>query len=173
MRRTFLGVAAAVAVMGIGGAAVAGGFQYRTTATGAEEVPVRSTSAEAKINIKVGPGSATYNLRFTEPITDVTQAHLHRGDPGTNGPIVVWLYPSAPPLSLVPGESEGRFVRSTLDTTSLCIAPSSPYCVGGVGDWDAFVADLDAGKLYLNVHTVEFPGGEIRGQVHPNHKHGG
>ena len=171
MRKTILGVAATAAVIGIGGAVVAGGFQYRTTATGAEEVPVRSTTAEAKINIKVGKDAASYNLRFTEPISNVTQAHLHKGAVGVNGSIAVWLYPSAPPLLLVPGVSEGRFVKSTFDASDLCYLPTAPYCVEGAPDSDAFVADLDAGNLYLNVHTSAFPGGEVRGQVHPNHQH--
>ena len=30
---------------------------------------------------------------------------------------------------------------------------------------DAQMADLMAGKLYLNIHTAKFPKGEIRGQV--------
>jgi hypothetical protein len=30
---------------------------------------------------------------------------------------------------------------------------------------DAQLADLEAGKLYLNLHTAKFPDGEIRGQV--------
>ncbi len=30
---------------------------------------------------------------------------------------------------------------------------------------DAQLADLNAGKIYLNVHTAKFPNGEIRGQV--------
>jgi hypothetical protein len=30
---------------------------------------------------------------------------------------------------------------------------------------DAHVADLQAGKWYLNIHTEKFPDGEIRGQV--------
>lgn len=30
---------------------------------------------------------------------------------------------------------------------------------------DAQLADLQAGKLYINLHTAKFPDGEIRGQV--------
>ena len=58
-----------------------------------------------------GARTATYNLRITEPITNVLQAHLHRGAAGSNGPIAVWLYPSAPPASLIPGVTEGALAR--------------------------------------------------------------
>ena len=30
---------------------------------------------------------------------------------------------------------------------------------------DAQLADLQAGKIYINIHTAKFPNGEIRGQV--------
>lgn len=174
MRKTILGVAAAVALVGIGGVAVAGGFQYRTTATGAEEVPVRSTSAEAKLNLKLDrrSDSATYNLRITEPIEDAFMSHLHKATVGANGPIAVWLYPSAPPGVPIPGSFTGQLAKETFGPESLCYSPTAPYCVAGEGNWDAFVADLDAGLLYLNVHTAGFPGGEVRGQLHTNHKHG-
>jgi len=36
------------------------------------------------------------------------------------------------------------------------------------GTWEMSQADYDelaAGNIYVNVHTVEFPGGEIRGQM--------
>jgi hypothetical protein len=32
---------------------------------------------------------------------------------------------------------------------------------------DPQMADLQAGKWYLNIHTAKFPDGEIRGQVEP------
>jgi hypothetical protein len=31
----------------------------------------------------------------------------------------------------------------------------------------AFVAGLLSGQTYLNIHTTQFPGGEIRGQLQP------
>jgi hypothetical protein len=167
MRRTIVAAGVAAAVIGVGGATLAGGFQYRTTATGAEEVPVRSTSAEAKINLKVEGDSVTYNLRITEPIDNLTMAHLHAAPAGQNGPIAVWLYPDAPPAQLIPGTTEGRLVKGVIEPSDLC-AGASVFCGGGQPDWDAFLAALDGGGLYLNVHTSQFPGGEVRGQVHPN-----
>lgn len=168
MRKTLITAATAAVALGIGSVAVAGGFQYRTTATGEEEVPVRSTTAEAKLNLKVDRGGeqATYNLRITEPIVNLTMAHLHVGPVGSNGPVAVWLYPSAPPLQLIPGTTEGRVAKGSIEAASLCYSPTAPYCSNGAGDWSAFVADLDAGRVYLNVHTSQFPGGEVRGQVH-------
>jgi CHRD domain-containing protein len=32
---------------------------------------------------------------------------------------------------------------------------------------DAQLADIEAGRTYVNVHTAKFPDGEIRGQVEP------
>jgi hypothetical protein len=28
------------------------------------------------------------------------------------------------------------------------------------------VAEIMAGNTYVNVHTIDFPGGEVRGQIH-------
>jgi hypothetical protein len=42
--------------------------------------------------------------------------------------------------------------------------PSSPV-TGNATLTDAQMADLEAGKWYVNVHTAANPGGEIRGQV--------
>lgn len=42
--------------------------------------------------------------------------------------------------------------------------PASPI-KGQATLTDAQVADLTAGKWYLNIHTAAHPGGEIRGQV--------
>ena len=33
------------------------------------------------------------------------------------------------------------------------------------GEWDEFVRAVEAGKTYVNIHTVDRPGGEIRAQI--------
>jgi hypothetical protein len=174
MRKTIVSAIAAVAAVAVGSVVVAGGFQFRANLSSAEEVPppgvVIMSTAAGKVNVKVDSETrtATYNLRITEPITNVLQAHLHRGAAGTNGPIAVWLYPSAPPASLIPGVTEGALAHGEFGPQNLCYSPTAPYCVAGVGNWDAFVTDLENGMVYANVHTVAYPGGEIRGQVHHN-----
>jgi hypothetical protein len=172
MRKSIFGAGVAVAVLGVGGIALAGGFQFRATATPAEEVPppgvVIISTAEAMVNLKLDGEAETveYNLRVTEPIQELRQAHLHRGPAGTNGPIAVWLYPAAPPQQLIPGVTEGTLAKGTLTPASLCFSATAPYCPGSVPNWDGFVAAMESGGLYLNLHTTAYPGGEIRGQVH-------
>jgi LPXTG-motif cell wall-anchored protein len=66
----------------------------------------------------------------------VTAAHIHRGATGVNGPIVY-------PLSTV---------GFTQVAGSITLTPED-------------VADLTAGRFYLNVHSVANPGGFARGQI--------
>ena len=83
-------------------------------------------------------------------------------DSGRGG-VVVWLYPHpSPPPSLIPGTFEGRLAKDVITVDDL----SGPLA----GDWEGFLQALDDGELYVNVHTLGNPGGEVRDQVH---RHGG
>ncbi len=42
---------------------------------------------------------------------------------------------------------------------------SKAIMAGGAAVTDAQIADIKAGKTYVNVHTAKFPDGEIRGQL--------
>jgi hypothetical protein len=35
------------------------------------------------------------------------------------------------------------------------------------GSWETFLEALAAGDTYVNVHTTDYPDGEIRGQLEP------
>jgi hypothetical protein len=35
------------------------------------------------------------------------------------------------------------------------------------GDFDALLRAIETGEAYANVHTANFPAGEIRGQIRP------
>jgi hypothetical protein len=45
------------------------------------------------------------------------------------------------------------------------MVPQSPDRGIEPGRWDEFVAAVEVGHTYANVHTSRFPGGEIRGQI--------
>ena len=175
MRKPIVAVVTAVGVLAVAGAAVAGTMQFRATATGAEEVPVKSTTAEATLTLKIHDDqTAKYDLKVTSAINDAFMAHLHRGAPGTNGQIAVWLWPHPAPGATPPpisGAFEGRLQKDTIVPSDLCYSATAPYCSAGVPQWDTFVADVEAGNVYVNVHTIANPGGEIRSQVHEHPDH--
>ena len=77
---------------------------------------------------------------------------------GSNGGIVVWLYPSAPPLQLIPGRSQGVLAEGDITAANLTGALAGQELAD-------LVEQIRAGNTYVNVHTTQFPPGEIRGQV--------
>jgi hypothetical protein len=127
--------------------------------SGREEVPVRDTIAEgdARFQLNDGETEIAYTLNVAD-IDNVTQAHIHLGPVGVNGGIVVWLYPSAPPATLIPGRSNGELSSGVITQSSL---------VGTLAGQplSALINELRSGNAYVNVHTSQFPPGEIRGQV--------
>lgn len=105
-------------------------------------------------------------------IENVFMAHIHQGEAGENGPVVVWLYPSTTPGEPVApggGRINGVIAEGVITATDL---------VGPLADepLSALLDDLRSGNAYVNVHTSDgddppntgpgdFPGGEIRGQI--------
>lgn len=104
--------------------------------------------------------SLSYKLNASDLNAPITQAHIHMAPAGTNGGVVVWLFPSAPPA--IPGgvENDGRLIDGTITAADLRGALA--------GNWDLFVSKLNDGGLYVNVHSTAYPPGEIRGQIRVN-----
>jgi len=166
MKRPFVASLVAAGAFAVGGVALAGTAQFRGHLETANEVPtpvnvVGTPSAVVKLKLAPDGQSVRYDLKVTDPIQNVLMAHLHMAPPGVTGPIVVWLYPSAPPAQLIPGETDGRLASGVITVANL-VGPLA-------GNWDGFVAALENGGLYANVHTTANPPGEIRDQVqmHP------
>jgi hypothetical protein len=86
-------------------------------------------------------------------------AHIHLAPAGANGSVVAWLYPSSPPAQLIPGRSNGILAEGVITAANLI----GPLAGGSMED---LLEAMQAGNTYVNVHTVQFPGGEIRGQIH-------
>jgi len=132
---------------------------YRTHLTGDEEVPVRDTQAQGQAIFQISPDGTSISYKLiVANIENVTQAHIHMAPFGVNGGIVVWLYPAAPPAQLIPGRTQGILGEGVITEASLVGALAGQSL-------DVLIDAIEAGNTYVNVHTEQFPPGEIRGQI--------
>ena len=86
-------------------------------------------------------------------IENVLASHIHLAPSGVNGPIVAWLY-----VGPIPGRFDGVLARGTITAANL-VGPLAEHPLGDL------IAAMEAGNTYVNVHTTQYPGGEIRGQI--------
>jgi len=84
-----------------------------------------------------------YSISFTILVAAETAAHFHApAAPGENAEVLFPISPSPSPLG----------------------SPKTG-CVGPLDEQQS--SDLKRGLFYINVHSITFPSGEIRGQVLP------
>ncbi len=100
----------------------------------------------------------SYQLKM-QGIENVLQAHIHVStEPTTNGPVAVWLYPAAPPAVWITGEVTGVLGEGDF-TAADFVGPLAGMTVADL------LAAIQENRAYVNVHTEQFPAGEIRGQL--------
>ena len=165
-----IAVAGGIAVLGVVGIAVALAVNkpnVKGTLSGYQEVPAISTEASGKFEAKVpkGGGPIRYELRY-RGIPDVTQAHLHFGQTGVNGGIVVFI------CSNLGNGPEGTPACPAGSATLTGTATSEDVLAAAdqgiaAGELDEVKRAVRAGVVYANVHSTEFGGGEIRAQLRP------
>jgi len=121
---------------------------------GSEEVPPVRTPATGRAHLILrNEAELRYRLVLNN-IRNVTQAHIHLGRRGQNGPVVAFLFgPVSPGISVNRGIVEGTLTSDSL-VGPLMNQPLS-----------SLVSEMRAGNTYVNVHTEQNPEGEIRGQI--------
>lgn len=143
------------------GAPAAASHNHNAHLTGDAERPTPNDSlAQGQANYRINADGTEIHFKLmVANIENVTQAHIHCcvGTEGTAG-IVVWLYPSAPPAQLIPGRSQGVLAEGVITASSL---------VGSLAGQplSVLLEQIASGQAYTNVHTSQFPPGEIRGQI--------
>ncbi len=132
---------------------------FSTHLSGDEEVPPAETLAQGQAIFKLSKdGETLYYKLIAANIENILQAHIHLAPEGVNGPIVAWLYPSAPPAVLIPGRFSGVLAEGIITVDDLV----GPLAGSSLSD---LIAEMEAGNTYVNIHTTQFPGGEVRGQI--------
>jgi len=134
-----------------------------------EEVPALITTASGRFHAVLDERNQTieYRLSYEGLEGDVLQAHLHLGQRGVNGGIMLWLCsnlaspPTPPNTPACPGPRDGT-VSGTL-TPAQVVGPTGQNVLAT--EFAKAVEALREGVVYANVHSTKFQPGEIRGQV--------
>ena len=106
----------------------------------------------------------TFTLKFQNLGSAVTQSHVHFGKIHTPGGVMVFFCSNlaTAPSGTQPCPASGGTVTGTLTAADVqAIAGQNVPA----GDFNAVAAALMSDTAYVNVHTTNFPAGEIRGQV--------
>jgi hypothetical protein len=140
MRKTALvfGLLATVAAWPMAEAAVT---PYKGTLSGGNEVPpvVTDGKGTATVTLDTGTKQVTWRVEYSGLSGPAIAAHIHCGAaPGANAAVVVPF---------------GANLASPIS--------------GSGAMTDAQIADLAAGKCYVNIHTDKNKGGEVRAQLAP------
>jgi hypothetical protein len=146
-----------IGLMVIAGTAAAssGGGQFKSTLLGSNEVPPHDTGAHGNAQYHVANDrlSVSYKLTVVN-IENVVAGHIHLAPAGVNGPVVVPLVSASACRTMPNGiKCEGTFTAADL------VGPLAGHPLSDL------LAAMEEGRTYTNVHTTQFPGGEIRGQV--------
>jgi hypothetical protein len=160
-----------LAVMGsfLATAPMAKAQQIGALLTGYEESPSVSTTASGEFTATIAPDGSviTYTESYSGLQAPVTQSHIHVGQLGVNGSVVIFLCQTAAnpdPTGLAPQCPQQGTVSGTI-TTANVIAGATATQQLAAKDLAAVLTAIQAGAAYANVHTNLSPGGEIRGQI--------
>jgi len=111
-----------------------------TRLNGEAEVPTGDPNANGTASIKTRGSEVCYDLRWSG--VEATASHIHRAAPGVAGPIVVPFFAQD---TAVAGNSKSGCVKADSEVVAAIAAKPGNY--------------------YVNIHSADFPKGEIRGQL--------
>lgn len=125
---------------------------------GAQEVPAVETSSTGYITLQNFKASQqlSYMLEVYDG-EDINAAHLHCGEKGENGPVVVDLF-NGPQQDI-----NGMLAQGMINPGDIKVAGEN--CDPMIKTVDDLVYAIEQGSVYANVHSSQFPNGEIRGQL--------
>jgi hypothetical protein len=119
---------------------------FKNALTGTQVAPPASTAATGIATAAVDHVAKTLTAVVNTIGVTGTDAHVHEGAPGQNGPVV-----------------------SSLAQTSA----GSGIWVAKLNVSDAQINSIMDAGFYVDVHSAAFPGGEIRGQIAQLHRKSG
>ena len=140
---------------------------FSASLSGAGEVPPINTAGTGDFEMTIQPGMVTFSLTFSDLSSPLGVAHLHFAPSKVAGGVMIFLcggggQPACP--AATSGTITGTITAANVTGPSgQGIAP---------GDLDSALEAVRNDLSYANMHTTNFAGGEIRGQVRRGLGHG-
>jgi hypothetical protein len=165
MKRLMAVVAGCVLVIALGNVALAGsgnGQAFHAKLDGYQEIPTISSSATGSLTLNLDSSgtSLAYSLTYTAlQGGNAIAAHIHLGRPGIAGSVAAYLCggggkPACP--------ARGGTMSGTIGAANVLAIPAQGL---GAHDFAALLRTIRNQATYVNVDSVTFPGGEIRGEI--------
>lgn len=110
---------------------------FKATINGASETPANASTATGTATLTFNTSTKIFTIVVNFTGITATAAHIHKAAVGVPGGVIFGF--TAPITSPI------NYTSAALDATQ--------------------ESDLDAGLYYVNIHSAEFPAGEIRGQL--------
>jgi hypothetical protein len=149
------------------------GFQEVGGLGGGETGAILSAGqATLKLTLDKTAQTLSYTLTYSG-LTNVLQSHIHFGKEHVAGGVMVFFCsnlgngPAGTPAC--PDDTAGEVSVTGTITAASVVGPSAQNITPG--DFAGVVAALASDTAYGNIHTKQFPAGEIRGQVKAERRH--
>jgi hypothetical protein len=153
-----------MAVLGLALAAVpmSAATIFSTTLLGENEVPPTGSAGTGSALVTLLGDTLSVSITFSGLGSPDGAAHIHCcGPAGVNEPIAVPF--TTFPTGVMAGSFSGSFDLTNLSSYSAAFLMANGGTAASAES--ALLAGLDAGQAYANIHTTQFGGGEIRGQL--------
>ena len=167
MKKTVKLLGVMVAVLMFSAIAKADVIVFTTTLTGSQEVPPNASTGigSALVTLDTVANTLTVNVAFAGLVSPTTVAHIHCCAAPGGIAIPATTTPSFPGFPV--GVTTGTYLQTFDLTLASSYNPAFIAAHGGTvaGAEAAFITGLLGGQAYINIHSSQFPNGEIRGQL--------
>ena len=132
---------------------------FSANLSGENEVPPINTAGAATFHMDIG-STITFSLTFSGLSAAPAVAHLHFAPTKVAGGVMIFLCGGGN-QPVCPAATSGT-ITGTISEANV----TGPVAQGiNAGDLASALEAVGDGNAYANMHTMKFPGGEIRGQV--------
>jgi hypothetical protein len=133
---------------------------FKATLLGIDEVPSVNSPGTATLRLRLHTSFIDFELRYANLTLAPVAAHIHFSERHVAGGVMVFFCggggkPACP--SATSGTISGTITASDV------IGPQAQGV--SAGDLPAVERAIRSGAAYANMHTANFPSGEIRGQI--------